>query len=106
MDVIAMESRDVGVATEKPDQLGDDRAQVELLGGQQGEALVEVKAHLVPKDATDPHACAVGLIVSIIEDFLEQVEVGFHRGSLRLFVQVMFYLTDSGGDAKAFGGCS
>src|SRR3546814_4430562 len=46
-DAVALQVGDVGVALEEPQQFVDDRFQVQLLGGQQREALGQVEAHLV-----------------------------------------------------------
>src|SRR3712207_8043896 len=45
-----LEPGDVGVAAQEPEQLDDDRAEVELLGRQQRETLGHVEAHLVAED--------------------------------------------------------
>ena len=77
-DVVFFQVADVGVAFEKPKELVDDGAQVELFGGEQGEALGEVEAHLVPEYGTGAGAGAVGFVGAVAEDVLHEVEVGLH----------------------------
>ena len=77
-DVVFFQVADVGVAFEKPKELVDDGAQVELFGGEQGEALGEVEAHLVAEYGTGAGAGAVGLVGAVAEDVLHEVEVGLH----------------------------
>jgi hypothetical protein len=75
-----VEIADVRIPGQEPEELVDDRAQVELLGGQQREPLGEVEAHLVAEDREGAGAGAVGLRGPVIEDVLEQVQVGPHCG--------------------------
>ncbi len=77
-DVVFFQVADVGVAFEKPKELVDDGAQVELFGGEQGEALGEVETHLVAEYGTGAGAGAVGLVGAVAEDVLHEVEVGLH----------------------------
>ena len=79
---VLVERADVGVAGEEPEQLVDDRAEVQLLGGQQREALGEVEAHLVAEDRERAGAGAVGLRGAVVQDVLEQVQVGPHGGRI------------------------
>ena len=72
--------RDVGVAAQEPEQLADHRAQVDLLGGDQREAVGEVEPHLVAEHAERAGAGAVGLLGALVEDPLDQVEVLPHAG--------------------------
>jgi len=51
---------------------------VELLGGQTGKTVVQVKAHLVPENGQGAHAGAVGLGNAVIQDVLDQVQVLLH----------------------------
>ncbi len=76
--VIFFQVADVGVAFEKPKQLVDDGAQVELFGGEQGEALGEVETHLVAEHGTGAGAGAVGFVGAVAEDVLHEVEIGLH----------------------------
>ena len=52
----------VGRASQEPQQLLDDAAQVHLLGGHQREAFVQIKTHLVAKHALGAGAGAIGLV--------------------------------------------
>ncbi len=68
----------VGVAFQKPQQLVDDGAQVQFLGGEQRETLVEVETHLVAEHAACAGARAVHLVGAVVHHMAEQVKVLFH----------------------------
>ena len=74
-----VERADVGLAAEEPQQLVDDRAQPQALGGQAGKALGEVEAHLVAEPAQDPGARAVAAPAAALEDHPDEVLVLLHR---------------------------
>ena len=57
----------IAVTAQKPQQLVDDGLQVHLLGGDQREAFIEVKAHLIAKHAARTRAGAVGLGCTMLE---------------------------------------
>ena len=48
---------------------------MQLLGGQQREALGQVEAHLAAEDAERAGAGAVAALDAVVQDVLEQVEV-------------------------------
>ena len=75
---MVLEVLDVGVAGNEPEQLVDNGLEVDLLGGEQGEALREVEAHLVAEDALRAHPGAVVLHHAVVHDFLQEVEVLLH----------------------------
>ena len=77
-DAAVLEPLDVGVAAQEPQQLGEDRAGVHLLGRDQREAGGEVEPHLVAEDAAGPGAGAVALLDAVVEDPGEEVEVLLH----------------------------
>ena len=77
-DVVFFQVADVGVAFEKPKELVDDGAQVELFGGEQGKALGEIETHLVAEYGTGASAGAVGFVGAVAEDVLHEVEIGLH----------------------------
>jgi len=56
----------IGVAFEEPQQLVDNRAQVQLFRRQQGETLVEVEPHLVAEHAARARAGAVVLVHTVV----------------------------------------
>ena len=45
-----LEIMHVGVAAQEPKQFVDDAFQVQLLGGEQGKTLFEIKTHLMSED--------------------------------------------------------
>ena len=77
-DAALLQPAHVGVAAQEPQQLADDRAQVQPLGRDHREALGEVEAHLVAEHAAGARAGAVGLVDTGRHDVVEQVEVLAH----------------------------
>ena len=65
----------VGVAGDEPEQLVDDRLQVQFLGREQREAPGEVEAHLRAEDRQGPGAGPVGLPGATREHMREEIEV-------------------------------
>ncbi len=65
----------VGVAAQEPQQLDDDRAQVQLLGGQHREALRQVEADLPAEHAQRAGAGAVAALDAVLQDIGEQVQI-------------------------------
>lgn len=59
---------DVGVALQEPEQFVDDGFQVQLFGGQQGEAFFEVEPHLVSENADCSCSCTVFFSHSFVQD--------------------------------------
>ena len=78
-DAVLLEIADVGVPFEKPEQLVDDGAEVELLRGEQREAAREVKALLCPEDGERSRPGTVFLPRPVIEDEVEETVVLDHR---------------------------
>ena len=68
----------VGVAFQEPQQLVYNGAQVQFLGGEQRESLVEVETHLVAEHAACAGARAVHLVGAVVHHMTEQVKVLFH----------------------------
>src|SRR5690606_27820361 len=77
-DLVLAQVGDVGLALQEPQQLVHDRAQVQLLGGDQREALAQVEAHLPAEHAAGPGAGAVVLVGTVLEHVAQQVEVLAH----------------------------
>ena len=82
-DAMLLEIGDVGVAVQEPDKLVHDRLQVQLLGGDQGKALVQVEANLPSKQRADAGAGAVALDRAVIQGVAHEIEIGAHRGDPR-----------------------
>ena len=76
---VLVEIFDVGVAGQEPEQLVDDRFEVQLLGGEQRKAVVELKAHLMAEHRERAGAGAVVLFHATAKDMFHQVEVLAHR---------------------------
>ena len=78
-DAIGLEIGDIGVAVQEPDQLVDDRFQMQALGGDQREALAQVEAQLPAEQRPDAGARPVALDRAGVERFVEKIEIGAHR---------------------------
>src|SRR5690606_32632704 len=87
-DLVFAQVGDAGLAAQEPQQLVDDRAQVQLLGGDQREAVVQVEAHLPAEHAPRAGAGPVGLFSAVLQHVAEEIEVLPHAsgsvGSWRL----------------------
>ena len=81
MDPVFDQILNIRIATEKPQQFVDDTLQEDLLGGQQRESLLQVKAHLVAEDTLRAGAGAVSAHHTLLFDATQQVEVLFHKSS-------------------------
>ena len=77
-DTMFLKVLHVGIALEEPQQFVNDRLQVELLCGEQGETVVEVVTRLGAEDADGAGACTVTFLCSFGEDAVENVEILFH----------------------------
>jgi hypothetical protein len=69
----------VGVAAQEPQQLDDDRAQVQLLGGQHRKALRQVEAHLRPEHRQGAGAGPVHLLRATGEHAVHEIEILTHQ---------------------------
>ena len=76
------------IAIEEPQELMDDRLQVQLLCGEAGESLLEVKSHLMAKHADGACARAVAFLNTLCEDAVEQVQILFHTVCLILICKL------------------
>jgi len=69
---------DICVTGEEPEELVNDGAEVAFFGGDEGEALCEVEAHLAAKDAEGSGSGAVFFFGAVFEDVTHKVEIMFH----------------------------
>src|SRR6185503_1737866 len=74
-DAALLQPFHVGVAAQEPEQLVGDRLEVQLLGGEQGEAVAQVEAQLAAEHRQRAGAGAVGLARAARKHFAQQVEV-------------------------------
>src|SRR5437660_5026191 len=74
-DAALLQPLHVGLATQEPQQLVDDRFQVQLLRRQQREARVEREAQLPAEDRERAGAGAIGLARAALEYLGEEIEV-------------------------------
>ena len=70
---------DVGIALKKPEQFVNDGFEMDFLGGNQGESLRQIEAHLVAKDADRAGAGPVVFFGAGCQHVAHQVEILFHR---------------------------
>ena len=74
----------VGVAAQEPEELIEDGLQMQLLRGEEGEAVLEAKAKLAPEHRQRPRASAIRLARAVLEHLRDEIEVlllarGLHR---------------------------
>ncbi len=77
-DAMLVEIFDVGVAGEEPEQLVDDRSQVQLLGGGERKPVRQVEAHLMTEHRQRPSAGPIVLLDAVGENPFQQVVVLAH----------------------------
>src|SRR6185503_15333511 len=77
-DAMLVEISDVGVAGQEPEQLVDDRFQMQLLGGGDRKPFAEVEAHLMTEDRSRASAGAVMLLRAVGKDPFQQVMILAH----------------------------
>jgi hypothetical protein len=75
-DAVFLEPADIGFAAEEPEELVDDRFEVDLFGGEEREAVAEGKAGLRAEEGERAGAGAVGLGAALIQDEAEEIQVG------------------------------
>ena len=75
---VIVEILDVGVAGEEPEQLVDDRLEVQLLGRQQRKAFGQIEAQLMAEHRERAGAGAVALLHAVGENVLHQIEILAH----------------------------
>ncbi len=75
---VVVEIRDVGVACEKPQQLVDDRLQMELLRRHEREAAAQIETHLVPENRQRAGPCTIVLARPVIPHVTHHVEILLH----------------------------
>ncbi len=85
-DTTLLEPADVRTAAQEPDQLVDDAAQMQLLGCEDWEALLQIEPHLVAKHAARAGTGTVGFVDAVVQHMLEQIEVLTHLAHLFLFL--------------------
>ena len=78
---VVVEVFDVGVAGQEPQQLMDDRFDVQLLGGGEREAGAKIEAHLMAEHRNRAGAGAVALLHAVRQHVFHQFEVLPHRST-------------------------
>ena len=77
---VLVEIFDVRVAAQKPEQLVDDGFEVNLLGRDERETVLQGKTHLRAEHGIRARAGAVGLGFSVLQNVSQQIEILNHRG--------------------------
>lgn len=78
-DAVFLEVADVGVTLEEPEQLVNNGAEVQLLGGEQGKSLGQVEAFLRAENGERSRAGSVFFPRPVVEDEVEKSVVLEHR---------------------------
>jgi len=78
--LVLLEVSGVGLALQEPEKFVDDRAEVELLGGETREAGTKVVSGLPAEDGAGSGPGAVGADLAVVEDVAEEIEVLAHGG--------------------------
>ena len=73
------EITDIGRSGKKPDQLVNDGFQMQLLGGHQWEAFLQIKTHLITEDRARARASAVSLDGAMFVHMAHEIEVLAHE---------------------------
>ena len=79
-NAVFLEIGDVRVAFQEPEQLNDDRAQMQLLRGHHREAIGKVEPHLAAEHGACARAGPVGTLMPIVQDVLQEIEILLHVG--------------------------
>jgi len=77
-DAVFLQVADVGVALQEPQQFVDDRLEVHLFGGDKGEALSQIKPHLVTEHTEGAGAGAIPFLDAFAAHMGEQLKVLLH----------------------------
>src|SRR6185437_12166151 len=83
-DAVLVQVGDIGVAAQEPEQLVHDRLDVQLLGGQQREALRQIHAYLTAEHRACTRAGAIVLAGAVRQHIAEKVEVDLHGEMAKL----------------------
>ena len=78
-DAVGLEIGDVGVAVEEPDQLVDDRLEVQPLRRDERKTLGEIEADLPAEQRAHAGAGAVAFHDALFERLAQEFEIGPHR---------------------------
>src|SRR5260363_55967 len=79
-----MQPADIRIPAQKPQQLPEHAAGVNLLRRYQRESLAQIKDHLVTEDADRPRSGTVLAAHALVKDPPQQVEVDLHSAPLQM----------------------
>ncbi|MOA38626.1 hypothetical protein D3C78_1603310 [compost metagenome] len=77
-NAIFLEIGNIGIALQEPQEFMDDRAQMQLLGGENRKTLRKVETHLVTENRARARAGAVPAVGAGFHDMPEKIEILFH----------------------------
>src|SRR5690606_21829216 len=80
-DAVFLEVGDVGIAAQEPQQFVDDRPQVQLLRRQDGEAFLEIEAHLVAEHGTRAGSGTIPPVRAVFHHVREEIEILLHAAA-------------------------
>lgn len=70
-DAVFLQVTHVGFPMQKPDQFVNDGFEMELFGGDDGKSILEIKAHLMPKNGKGAGPRSIPLLHPMIENMLK-----------------------------------
>src|SRR5947207_382360 len=72
----------IGFAAQEPQQLVDDRLEMQLLGGHQRKAVRQIETHLMPEYRQRSGAGAIVFALPVVQHVAHEVEVRLHGRSM------------------------
>ena len=77
-NIVFLQISDIGIALEKPQELVDDRFQVQFLGRDHWEPVRQIKPHLMAEDAKGAGPRAIVFPDTVLAHALEEIEILLH----------------------------
>ncbi len=77
-DAVFFQISDIGRALQKPDQLMNNRLQMQLLGGHHREAFLQIETHLVTKYRSRTGTGTISFIGAMCENMAHEVKILMH----------------------------
>ncbi len=78
-DAVFFQISDVGLTSQKPEQLVNDRRKMQSFGGDSGESGAQIETHLVTERADCANARTIIFVRAVITNVPYEIEVLFHR---------------------------
>src|SRR5262249_42936818 len=77
-DARGLQRRHVRLTAQKPEELVDDRFEVELFRRDERKPSAQIEAHLVAEDAAGARARTVRAVLALLQDQLQEVQILAH----------------------------